>query len=310
MLPLSVCVITYNEERNIVACLQSVEALADEVVVVDSHSTDRTREIAQSMGARVIERDWTGHIDQKNFAIDNAKNQWVLCLDADERVSPELGALIVQALADGSPAAHEDVDGYVVNRRTFYLGRFINHCGWYPDRKLRLFNRERGRWGGVNPHDRVNVEGATEALDGDLHHYSYDDIADHLKTIDFFSGISAAEKVERGQGKLFFMALFAPPLKFLKMFVLKLGFLDGRAGLIVCGLGAYYEFLKYARAWELRHVKGVKPRTGKKVGYGRRGEAPAQRDLGSQELLDSVEVIESVEIEPDSAETTAPGEGR
>ena len=195
MIAVSVCVITFNEEQNLPACLESVQTIADEVIVVDSHSQDRTRDIAADHGAQVIQRDWPGHIDQKNFAIDQARNQWVLCLDADERVSPELRAEIEECLADSGPAARGDVVGFSMPRRTFYLGRFIDHAGWYPDRKLRLFRRDSGRWGGVNPHDRVELQGVERALRGDLHHYSYRDIGDHLKTIDFFSSISAREKV-------------------------------------------------------------------------------------------------------------------
>ncbi len=275
MLPVSVCIIAFDEEDNIGACIDSALPIADEVIVIDSHSTDRTRELATERGARVIERDWPGHIDQKNFAIEAATNDWVLCLDADERVSPELVASIRQALADDGRAARGEAAGFVVARRTFYLGRFIDHAGWYPDRKLRLFRRSLGRWGGVNPHDRVEVDGATERLRGDLHHYSYKDIGDHLKTIDFFSDISAREKVARGQRALGLMMLLAPPLKFAKMYVLKRGFLDGWPGFVVSSLGAYYEFLKYARAWELRSVQGVAAGTGERVVYGRRGEAPA-----------------------------------
>lgn len=272
MVAVSVCVITFNEEHNLPACLESIQSIADEVIVVDSHSQDRTREIAEDLGAQVVQRDWPGHIDQKNFAIDQARNQWVLCLDADERVSPELKAEIEECLADDGPAASGDVVGFSMPRRTFYLGRFIDHAGWYPDRKLRLFRRDSGRWGGVNPHDRVELQGAERALRGDLHHYSYRDIGDHLKTIDFFSSISAREKVARGQGLLHLRMLLSPPLKFLKMYVLKRGFLDGWPGFVVSALGSYYELLKYARAWELQRLEGTQAGTGEAVSYGRRGE--------------------------------------
>lgn len=270
MQPLTACIIAFNEEAKIGACLDSV-AFCDEVVLVDSRSTDRTREIAAERGARVIERDWPGHIDQKNFAIDQATHDWVLCLDADERVTPELRAAIEVALAD--PQA----DGYAVNRRNVYLGRWIRRCGWYPDRKLRLFKRARGRWGGVNPHDHVHLDppGPIARLGADLEHLSYDSIADHLKTIDYFSTIAAREKLARGQRGVTLQLLFNPPFKLLKMLVLQGGLLDGWRGFIVATLGAYYVFLRYAKLWELVHVQGEELGGGQPVRYGRRGEAEA-----------------------------------
>lgn len=272
MLPITACVIAFNEEAKLAACLESVSFCA-ELIVVDSHSTDRTREIAAQRGATVIERDWPGHIEQKNFAIEQAQNEWVLCLDADERVLPELRESIERAFADGPQA-----DGYALNRRNVYLGRWIKHGGWYPDRKLRLFKRAKGRWGGVNPHDHVRLEpGCSEArLRGDLEHLSYDGIADHLKTIDYFSTIAAEEKLSRGQRGASLQVLLNPPWKFTKMFVLQRGFLDGWRGLIVAILGAVYVFLRYAKLWELVHVQGRTAGSGEPVRYGRRGE-PAGR---------------------------------
>ena len=267
---LSACVIAFNEEKAIGDCLDSL-AFCDEVVVVDSHSKDRTREIAAAKGARVIERDWAGHIGQKNFAVEQARHDWVLCVDADERVTPELRELIERAFAQGEPAAR----AFEVNRRTIYLGKWIRHGGWYPDRKVRVFDRRVARWGGVNPHDHVQVDAglAVTRLSGDLEHHSYDDIADHLKTMDFFSTISAREKLSRGQGWLELQLLFGPPVKFFKMFVLKGGFLDGWRGLIVATLGAFFVFLKYAKLWELVRVKGEKGGTGEAVDYGTTGGA-------------------------------------
>lgn len=264
------CVIAFNEEANIEECVRSL-AFCDEVVVVDSHSKDRTRELAAALGARVIEHDWEGHIGQKNFAVDQASNDWVLCLDADERATPELAEAAKRVLAS-EPAAQ----GYEVGRRNVYLGRWIRHGGWYPDTKVRLFDRRRARWGGVNPHDHVQVQGTTASLGADLIHLSYRDISHHVtKSIDFFSTITAREKLARGQRFVTLQLLFGPPLKFLKMFVLRLGFLDGWRGFIVAMLGAWFVFLKYAKLWELIHVKGEKAGTGEKVVYGRRGEADA-----------------------------------
>jgi len=278
-LPISACVIAFNEEANIGACLESL-AFCGERLVVDSRSSDRTRALALEQGARVIERDWPGHIAQKNFAIEQATHEWVLCLDADERVTPSLEAAI-RALFAGSagPAA----DGYQVNRRNLYLGRWIRWGGWYPDRKLRLFRRARGRWRGVNPHDHVYLDppGAAPVL-GDIEHHTYADVSDHLRTIDYFSSIAAAEKLSRGQRFLGLNLVFNPPLKFLKMFVLKGGFLDGWRGLLVAALGAFYVFLRYAKLWEAVHVRGERLGQGGSVTYGRRGERAPLRveDVG------------------------------
>ena len=242
---LSVCVIAMNEEDRLADCLRSVD-FADEWVVVDSHSTDRTREVAAALGARVVERDWPGHVEQKNHALSLAAHDWVLCLDADERVSPELRAAMLAALErDDLP------DGFEFARRTWYLGRWIRHGGWYPDRKLRLFRRSRGRWGGTNPHDHVHVDGRVERLTGDLLHYSYRSLSDHLRTIDSFTTIAAREKHARGRRAGLLDLVGRPLWKLLRMYVLRAGFLDGVPGLVVAVSGAYYVFLKYAKLREL-----------------------------------------------------------
>jgi glycosyltransferase involved in cell wall biosynthesis len=267
LVKVSACVIALNEEAHIEACLRTL-SFCDEIVLVDSHSKDRTREIAAALGARVIEHDWEGHIGQKNFAVDQAKNDWVLCVDADERVTPELAAAVAR-VAEGEP----DREGYLVGRRNIYLGQWIRHGGWYPDAKVRLFDRRRARWGGTNPHDHVIVQGRTGNLHADLLHYSYRDLSHHLtKSIDFFSTVSAKEKLARGQRFVTVQMLFGPPIKFLKMFVFRGGFLDGWRGFIVAVLGSFFVFLKYAKLWELVHVKGERPGTGEPVVYAARGE--------------------------------------
>ncbi|MHC4820617.1 MAG: glycosyltransferase family 2 protein [Planctomycetota bacterium] len=249
--PLSVCIITLNEEENLPACLESV-SWADEVVVVDSHSTDGTRELAEKAGARVIEHDFEGHIQQKNHAVEQATHDWVLCLDADERTTPELAKSIQAALesgdGDGGPAA------YSFPRRTWHLGRWIRHGGWYPDRKIRLFDRRRGEWGGRNPHDHVKVQGDVERLSGDLLHYSYRDLSAHLKQIDFFTTIAARDKHERGERFRLHRLVLRPVGKFLRMYLLKSGWMDGAAGFILAVTGAYYVFLKYAKLRELEQA--------------------------------------------------------
>jgi glycosyltransferase involved in cell wall biosynthesis len=246
---LAVCVITRDEEDRIGACLDSV-AFADELLVVDSGSTDRTVEVARARGARVIVRDWPGYAEQKNFAMDQVGADWVLSVDADERVSPELAAALRELLAAPPPG----VDGCSVARRTWYLGRWIRHGGWYPDRKVRLARRGRGRWQGAGVHERLEVAGPVRALAGDLLHYTYRDIADHLRVIDRYTTAAAGELAAAGAGGALAGMLLHPPLKFLKMYLLKAGFLDGQAGFVVAALGGYYVFLKYAKLWELKRA--------------------------------------------------------
>lgn len=247
---LAACVIACNEEDRIGDCLASV-AFADEIIVVDSGSTDRTVAIAREHGARVIVREWPGYVAQKNFALEQAATDWVLCLDADERVSPRLAEEIRRVVA-ADPGV---VVGYRMPRKTFYLGRWILHGGWYPDRKVRLVRRGRARWGGVDPHDRLEAEGPVGTLAGDIEHRTYRDIADHLRTIDRFTSVAAGESHARGRGGALAGMLFNAPAKFWKMYLLKAGFLDGLPGFVVAVLGSYYVFLKYAKLWELQRVR-------------------------------------------------------
>lgn len=240
---LSAAVITLNEEEKIRRCLESL-SFADEIVVVDSGSTDNTVRIAESMGARTVFHEWEGHIQQKNFAIDQTRGEWVLSLDADEIVSPELREEILKVLKNTR------ADGYAAPRLVYYINRWIRHGGWYPARKVRLFRRDRGRWGGENPHDRIILQGRRENLRGDIYHLSFDDISDHLRTINSFTDIAAAERAARGARAGWFSMAARPPAAFFKMYVLKLGFLDGVPGLIAAGLSAYHVFCKYAKIWE------------------------------------------------------------
>jgi len=248
--PVTACIITRNEEVNLPDCLASV-SWADEVIVVDSHSTDRTREIAAKAGAVVIENDFAGHIEQKNFAVGKAKHDWVLCIDADERLSPELIASVKAALEDPAPP-----EAWEFARLTYHVGRPIRHGGWYPDRKTRLFDRRKAKWGGRNPHDHVEVNGRTGRLGGDLLHFSYRSISAHLRQIDFFTTIAAKVKRAAGERSSFAKMALRPAWKFLRMYVLKAGFLDGLPGFIVAATGAYYVFLKYAKLREIESRDG------------------------------------------------------
>jgi len=247
---LAACVITLNEEDRIGDCLDSV-AFADELLVVDSGSTDATVEIARRRGARVIVRDWPGYAAQKNFALEQVAADWVLSIDADERVTPELAAEIGELLA----APPEGIAGCSLPRRTWYLGRWIRHGGWYPDRKVRLVRRGRGRWDGGRIHERLVAEGGIRRLRGDLLHYTYRDIADHLRTIDRFTAEAAQALAARGRAGTLAGMLLHPPAKFVRTYLLKGGFLDGLPGFMVAVLGSYYVFLKYAKAWELRQAR-------------------------------------------------------
>ena len=258
---IAACVIAFNEEDCIGDCLASV-AWADEILVVDSGSTDGTVAIAREKGARVIVRDWPGYAEQKNFALGQAAADWVLSVDADERVTAELAAAIRGLLA----APGEGVAGASVPRRTWYLGRWIRHGGWYPDRKVRLVRRGRGRWDGEHVHERLVADGTVRALDGDLLHLSYRGIADHLRTIDRYTTEAALGLAARGARGALGGMLVNPPLKFLKMYLIKAGFLDGLPGFIAAVMGGYYVFLKYAKLWELRRRQDMNSNDEGRVG--------------------------------------------
>jgi len=248
MQKLSVVIITLNEEKNIGRCLESVRGLADETVVVDSFSTDRTEEICLRYGARFIRHPFEGYIEQKSWALGQAVHPWVLSLDADEALSDELRKSL-SGLGD-----HPGAEGYSFNRLTNYCGKWIRHCGWYPDRKLRLVNRNKARWGGVNPHDKLILDAGCrqEHFSGDILHYSYGSLSDHVRQVDHFSGIKAQEAFRKGTGFLWFRMLLHPPFRFVRDYFFKAGFLDGFYGLVICSLNAHSVFLKYAKLKQLR----------------------------------------------------------
>jgi len=247
---LSVVIICKNEEANIRDCLESVK-WADEIVVVDSGSTDRTLEIAREYTGRIIHHDWAGYGAQKEFALRQATGDWILSLDADERVSPELAEEIRSAIAGAA-----DVAGFSMPRRTFYLGRWILHGGWYPDRKVRLVRRGAGAWTDSPLHERLRVRGRVGKLRGEILHYTYRDISDHLAVVDEFSTLAAEMMAASGRRRALAHAVLQSPWKFVNMYFLRLGFLDGIPGLILAVISSYYVFLKYAKLWELLHVKG------------------------------------------------------
>ncbi len=244
-LPVTAFVVTYNESRNIDDCLASV-AWCDEIVVVDSGSADDTVQKASRFTDRVVTKPWEGHVKQKGYAMSLARNDWVFLLDADERVSPELQAEIRGVLADPP----DGVDGFRVPRLTRYLGRWIRHGGWYPDRKLRLLKKSRGRITGEDPHERVEVDGRVEDLRGDLIHYTYRNLSHQLRTIDFFSDIEAENARKAGRRPGLFRMLLHPPVKFVETYLVKGGFLDGMPGFIISVATCFYVFMKQAKLWE------------------------------------------------------------
>jgi len=240
---ISACIIAFNEEDKIDDCLQSLLPVADEIVVVDSHSTDRTLEIARGYTDKVFEQAFLGHIEQKNLALEKASHDWILSLDCDERLSPELQQSIL-AVKDKLDSA----DAYCMSRKTFYVYRWLNHC-WYPDIKTRLFNRNNARWGGTNPHDHIVTEGNNIVrLKGDIYHYSFDSISDHLQTIDKFTEIGADELIRNKKSFNRLSPLTHASWQFLKLYILKRGFLDGFAGLTVSVLSYMHVYIKYSKA--------------------------------------------------------------
>lgn len=251
---ISVCIICFNEGHNIGRCLESC-SWADEIIVVDSMSQDNTAEIARHYTDTVFIRPWTGYVDQKNFALSEAHGDWVLSVDADEEVTTSLRKEILAEIRRA-----EAQDGYRIRRRSFYQGRWINHSGFYPDRQLRLFRRERGRWIGGRVHERLEIKGSIGELKSDLLHYPYKGtISGQLQTVNDFSGLLAKDMYERGKRYHFLLLLTRPLLKFLEVYLLKLGFLDGLAGLIIASTSAYAMFVRYVKLREIEDRLGNQP---------------------------------------------------
>lgn len=243
---LSVTVITKNESANLKAALESV-AWADEIVLVDAESSDDTVEIARRFTDRVFVRPWPGFATQKNHAASLSTHHWILSLDADERVPPELGAEIRQVLA-AEPSAR----GFRIPRVAFHLGRWLRSTDWYPDHQLRLYDRRVGQWENRAVHESVRVSGPVATLGHELQHYPYRDIAHHLQTIDRYTTLAAGELAARGEGARLWQIAVHPPLAFLRNYILRGGIRDGAPGFIVSVMNAYYVFLKYAKLWETR----------------------------------------------------------
>ncbi|MGH8139600.1 MAG: glycosyltransferase family 2 protein [Steroidobacteraceae bacterium] len=243
---LSACIITYNEADRIEACLHSV-SFCDEILVVDSHSTDATRQIAGSLGALVIDRDWAGYRSQKQFAVDSASNDWVLCLDADERVSGALRKEIMSVRDRG----FEGFAGWSLPRMTDYFGRFLRHGNAYPDRLVRLFDRRCGGWTGYEIHENTTVTGRIGRLHGHLEHYSYRSLTDHHNRMQRYADLMARALYERGKRCGLLKVLVNPQWRFVRGYLIRLGFLDGWRGLVFALIEANYVRRKYLQLYAL-----------------------------------------------------------
>jgi glycosyltransferase involved in cell wall biosynthesis len=247
--PLSAVLITRNAANVIAPCLESL-AFADEILVVDSGSTDGTAELARKGGAHVVQKEWLGFGRQKQFAVEQAKHDWVLCVDADERVSPELAHSIAAALA--APVAPV----YRMPRRNRFLGRWLAHGEGYPDWSPRLFNRQSARWSDDLVHEKVLYTVTPGMLAGDLRHDSSDDLTAYLERQNRYTTLAARQAFEQGRSASVFHLLLSPVVRFIKFYLLRLGFLDGVPGLLHISIGCMNSYLKYAKLIELRRAEG------------------------------------------------------
>jgi len=253
MITISGLIITFNEEKNIARCIKSMQPVCDEIVVIDSGSTDRTVQIANELGARTIYNPFEGHIEQKNYAISKAKFDYVLSLDADEELDTELIRNITKLK---STILH---DGIMFNRLTRYVDKWIYHCDWYPDTKLRLWRKGRGQWGGTNPHDIVVMasNAKVKKISGNLKHYSYNSISEHIDQTNKFTTIAAKAAYQNGVRSSLFKIATRPILKFIKDYFLRLGILDGKYGFVICYINSLSALLKYSKLKDLQDGKQI-----------------------------------------------------
>jgi len=251
---ISICIICFNEEKNIRRCLESSK-WAEEIVVVDSMSQDRTVEIAREYTDKVYQREWPGYIDQKNFALSKAKNDWIFSIDADEEISQGLQDEIRSEIKKEHPK-----DGYRMPRLSFYQGTWIKHSGFYPNRQLRLFRRNKGYWVGKRVHEKIHVNGEIGLLKKDLLHYPYKGtISGQVQTVDKFSSLLAENRFQEGERYSLFLLLLRPPMKFIEVYFFRLGLLDGLAGFIIALTSAYAMFVRYVKLRELCNRVGNQP---------------------------------------------------
>jgi glycosyltransferase involved in cell wall biosynthesis len=245
---ISATIIALNEEGRIARAIASL-GVADEIIVVDSGSADATLEVARRAGARVFSHAWAGYAAQKNFAAAQAQYPWILSLDADEALSPALEAEIERVKISGPG----ETAGFAMPRLARYQGRWIHHCGWYPDFKLRLYDRRRGGWVGDFVHEQVKVDGPVKQMRGDIHHFTCDSFAEHFRTLDRYTTLAAQDARHRGSGWILPGLIAGPPWKAFETYILKQGFRDGFPGFIISGMAGLYVYLKYAKLWQMKH---------------------------------------------------------
>jgi len=246
MQPISATLISHDEERNIAEALQSL-SWVDEIVVIDSGSSDATVEICRRFTDNIIHRDWTGYVDQKNFAVEQALHDWIFSLDADERSTPELATEIQGLARQGFRAT-----GYKIPRVAFFMGRWIRHGDWYPDYQLRLFDRRHGKWEGGRVHESVKTSQEPEFLNGEILHFTYRSLSDYLKRLETYSNLAAFDYQQKGKSATPFRLFGNPFAAFIKAYMLKRGFLDGVPGFTVAVMGAISVFFKYAKIYEIQ----------------------------------------------------------
>lgn len=243
---ISVVIIAYNEEARVEGALKSVQGIADEIVLVDSFSTDDTVKIATNYTPHVFRRKWTNYADQKNYADEKAVFPWILSLDADERLSPDL-AEEIHALKDTEP----DCAAFSMPRQVWYLGKWIRFSGWYPDRKTRLFRKDSASWEGEFVHETLKVDGRVNKLKGSIQHFTYSDIREHLNRINQFSTLGAKKLFARKKKCRWYHLVLLPSSRFMKSYFLKGGFMDGFAGFVISVLNGYAIFVRYAKLREI-----------------------------------------------------------
>lgn len=248
MVKISAVIITFNEEEHLEKCLKSLIDIVDEIIVIDSFSTDRTKDICKNFNTEFIQQKFLGYIEQKNFALKHASHEHILALDGDEALSDELKESILEIKKNW------EFDGYYCNRFNNYCGQWIKHSDWYPDRKLRLFKKDSGSWQGINPHDRfiLNDPKNVGKLKGDLLHWIYRDYKEHNEKIERFSTIAAQAYFEKGERSTIWKIIYRPIWAFFKAFFLRLGFLDGLNGFVICVQTYNVTFLKYIKLYKLQ----------------------------------------------------------
>lgn len=248
--PFSVFIVCCNEEKNIERCLKSV-SFAEEIIVVDSGSTDLTLEICKRYTNNIIHRKWSGFVEQKTFAFSQCSKEWVLNLDSDEEVSPELRSRII-GIVSGKESIPEDLAGFEISRVVSYMGRWWKKGGWYPEYRLRLVRKSKTVWGGTDPHEHAIPNGPTRILEEPLNHYTYTNLSEQVQSLNGLSTSAAKSLFKKGKTTTFIAIFLHPMARFFKFYIAKKGFLEGQPGLIVAFMETIYTFLKYAKLWELQ----------------------------------------------------------